>query len=97
MRIRVVGSPNVIPELNANETKVHMTFRPSSRDIFQLVDFCPKLELIQMPKSYCVTLSKSIKMFLDMQKIEVVVGDVWGHRTDIDVYAELPDEEKKEN
>jgi len=51
-----------------------------------LAETCPKMEAIQLPKSYRRTVSKSIEMFLEMQKINLLEGDVWGHRKDINEY-----------
>jgi hypothetical protein len=90
MRIRVVSSREEIFTLNPNERVIHLAFRPSNKDIFALVETCPKLEVIQLPKSYMATVSKSIEMFLDMQRIQLIEGDVWGHRKDINEYYTIP-------
>jgi hypothetical protein len=86
MQIRVVSSREEIFTLNPNERLVHLAFRPSNKDIFGLVETCPKIEVIQLPKSYMATVSKSIEMFLQMQRIQLLEGDVWGHRKDINEY-----------
>lgn len=86
MKIRVVSSREEIPTLNPNEKVVHLAFRPSNRDVFTLAETCPKIEAIQLPKSYRRTVSKSIEMFLEMQKVNLLEGDVWGHRKDINEY-----------
>ena len=90
MRIRVVSSREEIFTLNPNERIVHLAFRPSNKDIFGLVETCPKVEVIQLPKSYMRTVSKSIEMFLQMQRIQLIEGDVWGHRKDINEYYTIP-------
>ncbi len=90
MKIRVVSSRNEIISLNPNERVVHLAFRPSNKDIFLLVETCPKLEVIQIPKSYKRTISRAIEMFLEMQKIQLLEGDVWGHRKDINEYYTVP-------
>jgi len=90
MRIRVVSSREEIFTLNPNERVVHLAFRPSNKDILGLVETCPKLEVIQLPKSYMATVSKSIEMFLEMQRIQLIEGDVWGHRKDINEYYTIP-------
>ncbi|MGV8076245.1 MAG: DUF1699 family protein, partial [Methanosarcina sp.] len=64
--------------------------RPSNKDIFGLVETCPKIEVIQLPKSYMATVSKSIEMFLAMQRMQLIEGDVWGHRKDINEYYTIP-------
>jgi|ERR1035437_1497472 hypothetical protein len=86
MKIRVVSSREEIPSLNPNEKVIHLAFRPSNKDVFVLAETCPKIEAIQLPKSYKRTVSKSIEMFLEMQKINLLEGDVWGHRKDINEY-----------
>lgn len=90
MKIRVVSSREEIFTLNPNERVVHLAFRPSNKDIFTLVETCPKIEAIQIPKSYRRTVSKSIGMFLEMQRIQLIEGDVWGHRKDINEYYIIP-------
>ena len=90
MKIRVVSSREEIFTLNPNERIVHLAFRPSNKDIFGLVETCPKIEVIQLPKSYMCTVSKSIEMFLQMQRIQLIEGDVWGHRKDLNEYYSIP-------
>lgn len=45
----------------------------------------------QVPASYRRTLSKASEMFLNIQGVELVEGDVWGHRRDIDEYYDIDD------
>ena len=90
MKIRVVSSREEIFTLNPNERVVHLAFRPSNKDVFSLVETCPKIDVIQLPKSYMSTVSKSIEIFLEMQKIQLIEGDVWGHRKDINEYYNIP-------
>ncbi len=90
MKIRVVSSKEEIFTLNPYERVVHLAFRPSNMDVFALVDTCPKVEVIQLPKSYHRTVSKAIEMFLEIQRIQLMEGDVWGHRGDINEHHEIP-------
>jgi hypothetical protein len=90
MQIRVVSSREEIFTLNPNERIVHLTFRPSNKDFFVLIEACPKIEVIQLPKSYRRTVSKSIELFLEMQRIQLIEGDVWGHRKDLNEYYNVP-------
>ena len=90
MKIRVVSSREEISTLNPNERVVHLAFRPSNKDIFALVETCPKIEVIQLPQSYRRTISQSIEMFLEMQRVKLIEGDVWGHRKDINEYYSVP-------
>ena len=90
MKIRVVSSREEIFTLNPNERVVHLAFRPSNKDIFGLVETCPKLEVLQLPQSYRRTVSKSIEMFLEMQRIQLIEGEIGGHRKDISDYYNIP-------
>lgn len=86
MKIRVVSSKKEIGELNRNEQMIHLAFRASNTDIFRLLQSCPRLRAIQVPSSYYKTMSHAGQMFLEMQGVEIIEGDVWGHRKDIDEY-----------
>jgi hypothetical protein len=91
MRLRVVSSKNEIFNLNPNEKLVHLAFRASNVDFLNLMQRCPRLRMIQVPPSYCKTMSNAIQVFLDMQGIELLEGDVWGHRKDLDEYFTVDD------
>lgn len=86
VKLRVVSSKNEIDVLNRNEQMVHLAFRASNTDIFKLLQNCPRIRAIQVPTSYRKTLSRASEMFLVMQGIELIEGDVWGHRKDINEY-----------
>ena len=47
--------------------------------------------MIQVPPSYRKTLSNAIQVFLEMQGIDMLEGDVWGHRKDLDEYYTVDD------
>lgn len=89
MKIRVVSSKDEISSLDKKEEMVHLTFRPSNKDIMILVNMCPKLRAIHISSSFMKTVSESTKMFLKMQNIALLEGDVWGHRKDINEYYEI--------
>lgn len=89
MKIRIVSSKNEIESLSKSEKIIHLTFRPSNKDIFALVQKCPDVKAIHIPSSYIRTVSDSTKMFLEMQGISLLEGDVWGHRKDINEYYEI--------
>jgi hypothetical protein len=89
MKIRVVSSKEEINTLNEDEEIVHLAFRPSNTDIFTLVLRCPEVKALHIPSSYKRTISSSAKMYLEMQGIDLLEGDVWGHRKDINEYSEV--------
>ena len=91
MRLRVVSERTEIPDLNPNEKMIHLAFRASNVDFLNLMQRCPRLRMIQVPPSYRKTMSNAIGVFLDMQGIELLEGDVWGHRKDLDEYFTVED------
>jgi hypothetical protein len=91
MRLRVVSARNEIPNLNPNEKMIHLAFRASNVDFLNLMQKCPRLRMIQVPPSYRKTMSNAIQVFLDMQGIELLEGDVWGHRKDLNEYFTVED------
>jgi len=89
MKIRVVSSKDEIDSLGPDEEVVHLAFRPSNTDIFSLVLKCPNIKALHIPSSYKRTISNSAQMYLKMQGIALLEGDVWGHRKDINEYSEV--------
>lgn len=91
MKLRVVSSKKEITDLNRNEQVVHLAFRASNMDVMSLVQSCPRLRAVQIPPSYHETMSKAAQQFLEIQGVELLKGDVWGHRKDIDEYYTVGD------
>jgi len=86
---RIIGSEEDIASLEPNEEYIHFCFRPSEKEIFNVVRICPEIKIIQLPISYFRTLSNTTKTLVSMNNIEIRVGNVWGHRTDIDTHKTL--------
>jgi len=86
MKLRVVSSKKEITDLNRNEQLVHLAFRASNMDVMNLVQSCPRLRAVQIPPSYHETMSRAAQQFLEIQGVQLLRGDVWGHRKDIDEY-----------
>jgi hypothetical protein len=91
MKLRVVSSKREITDLNRNEQIVHLAFRASNMDVMNLVQSCPRLKAVQIPPSYHGTISKAAQQFLDIQGVELLRGDIWGHRKDIEEYYSVSD------
>jgi len=89
LKIRIVSSKEEIETTGENDEMVHIAFRPSNKDIFTLIKNCPTLKALHIPISFKNTISKTTLMFLEMQGIKLLEGDVWGHRTDISAYYEI--------
>ena len=86
MKLRVVSSKKEITDLSRNEQLVHLAFRASNMNVMNLVQSCPRLRAVQIPPSYHETMSKAAQQFLEIQGVQLLKGDVWGHRKDIDEY-----------
>lgn len=86
---RIIGSEEDLKDLEGKEENVHFCFRPSEKNMFELVSKSPRLKRIQLPASYHKTISSTTKALLKMKNIKLLVGDIWGHRTDIDRFAEI--------
>jgi hypothetical protein len=95
MKVRIISSREEINSVRPNEKSIHLAFRASNVDFLNLLQKVPRLQVIQVPPSYLKTMSKAIGVFLDMQGIKLLEGDVWGHRKDIDEYFTIPDETLK--
>lgn len=89
MKMRVVSSKEEIDSLGPKEQIIHLAFRPSNTDIFSLIMKCPQVKALHIPNSYIRTVSKSARMYLGMQGIALLEGDVWGHRKDINEYSQV--------
>lgn len=90
MKIRIISSKDEIRTLKSADKIVHLAFRPSNTDVMTLISLYPSVKAIHIPSSYKRTLSESIQMFLAMQNVALLEGDVWGHRKDINEYFEIP-------
>lgn len=86
MQIRVISTKEEIGELSADERIVHCAFRPNYKDVHHILDMCPKLEAIQIPKSYYDTIAETVTLLLKDKKVELIEGDVQGHRKDVSAY-----------
>jgi maleate cis-trans isomerase len=91
MKIRIISSREEINSIRPNEKAVHMAFRASNVDFLNLIQKAPRLQMVQVPTSYIKTMSNAIEVFLEMQGIELLQGDVWGHRKDLDEYFTIED------
>ena len=91
MKIRIISSREEINSIRPNEKAVHLAFRASNVDFLNLIQKAPRLQMVQVPTSYIKTMSNAIEVFLDMQGIELLQGDVWGHRKDLDEYFTIED------
>ncbi len=91
MKIRVVSSKDDISDLTRSDQTVHLAFRASTTDMFKLLQSSPRLRAVQVPPSYYKNMPSTGRAFLETQGVEIIEGDVWGHRKDIDEYYVIKD------
>lgn len=48
------------------------------------------MQALEVPKSYYNTLSRAVPALLKMQHIELLTGEVQGHRRDLNAYYNIP-------
>jgi hypothetical protein len=91
MKIRIVSSKDDISDLMRRDQTIHLAFRASSTDMFKLLQSSPRLRAVQVPPSYYKNMPNTGRTFLETQGVEIIEGDVWGHRKDIDEYYIIND------
>jgi len=70
-RMKALRKREDIESVTENDEYLYIGFRPSSKDVLDIVKTATKLKVIYVPKSYFKTLSKSMVMMLDMKEIQV--------------------------
>lgn len=90
MNIKIINEKEAISTVKPGEKFVHFAFRPSLKDVLELMKIAPELRLVQLSKSYNATIAKAMIDLFEMKDVVLVVGDVWGHRTDVDEYFRVP-------
>jgi len=77
MRLKIVSNRIEIPKLNPEENMIHLAFKATNVDILKLMQRCPRLRMIQVSSSHRKAMSNALQVFLDMQGIELLEGDIW--------------------
>ena len=91
MNIRVIGKKEEMSNLSQNDTILHISFQPSIEDLFNLVQRYPKVKAIELSKTYHRIMCESLKMYLELSGIQLLKGNMWGHRGDVNKYYKVPD------
>ena len=76
VKMRPIRSKDDIEKVNDTDVCLYIGFRPSSKDLIQIINSAPALKIIYIPESYTKTLSKSMSMLLEMKNIQLMVGGV---------------------
>lgn len=90
INIKIIPHREDIGDLAPDETLVHLAFRPDVKDVLRILELCPNIMGIEVPKSYNNTLSRAIIPLLNMKGVSLLVGEVQGHRRDLNAYYPVP-------
>jgi hypothetical protein len=74
--LTVVSYPREIPTLNADTSIIHLSFRPTIKEVCLLLDTCPRLKKIQAPQHVIYGLSETATRAIKFKEIELVEGSV---------------------
>jgi hypothetical protein len=91
MRLRIVSDNIEIPKLGPEEIMVHLAFNASNVDILKLMQRCPRLRVIHVPSSYRRFMSNALQVFLEMQGIEMLEGEILDDKNNHEGYITVDD------
>lgn len=72
----VISKRDEISSLAANIKFVHFSTRPTIKDIYDLIDACPRLEKIQVPRYIFYAISDTTLETLKLKNIELIEGTI---------------------
>ena len=72
----VISKRDEIPLLDADTKFVHFSIRPTIKDIYELLDACPRLEKIQVPRYIFYAISDTTLETLKLKNIELIEGTI---------------------
>lgn len=87
----MVSSKREIEDLNKNEQMVQLVFSASNADIFKLVQNCSQIKAVLIPSIHRKSLPKASEIFLMMQGVELIEGEIGGRRKDMNEYYSIDD------
>ena len=76
VRMKPIRSKDDIGKVDDTDVCLYIGFRPSSKDLIQIIKNAPELKILYIPESYTKTLSKSMAMLLEMKNIQLNVGGI---------------------
>ena len=100
IRMKPIRSRENIENVVEGDECIYIGFRPSSKDLIQIIKSAPSLRIVYIPKSYTKTLSQSMIMLLEMKNIHLMVGGIQSSSNVESCFilndVELPDVEQPE-
>lgn len=91
MKIRVISSKAEISSISKNATVFHISFQPSVKNIFDLVQRCPQIKAIGLLPNCHRAMSESLKMYIGSTDIQLFKGILKDYHGDANNYYEMPD------
>lgn len=87
VRMKPIRSRDDIEKINDTDVCLYIGFRPSSKDLIQMIKNAPALKIMYIPESYAKTLSKSMSMLLEMKNIRLNIGGVQNNKNIVSCYV----------
>jgi hypothetical protein len=84
MLTRIIPDPANLSALDKRDVAVHLSRRPKTAHIIEILATCPRLKRISISPSTDVHLSESIRKLLAWAGVELLVTDgAWGKRHEL--------------
>jgi len=84
MLTRIISDPTNLSTLDKRDIAVHLSRRPKTTQIIEILATCPRVKRISISPSTNVHLSESIRKLLAWAGIELLVtNDAWGKRHEL--------------
>lgn len=71
---QIIGTREKLKIIESKATDIHIGFRPSEKDIFFLLERCPDLKSVQLPKVHMRTMSDTAKKICTLRNVELIEG-----------------------
>lgn len=92
LKIKIIQERGNMQNINKKDELVYLSFRPSVSDLKILYEQSA-VKIIQVRPSVYASLSPSFLWICDILKIKIAEGDIWGFRTDMQDWIEIPEDE----
>lgn len=76
IRMKPIRNRDDIQNIVEDDKCIYIGFRPSSKDLIQIIKTAPALKVVYIPESYTKTLSQSMIMLLEIKKIQLMIGGI---------------------
>jgi hypothetical protein len=72
VKTKILNSNKEIPSLEFNGNIIHLTFRPSNKDILSLINKCPSIKIIELPECYMSLISSTALEMAGFKGVHII-------------------------